>query len=70
LVYINGNVEGDISVYRLSLGPSAIVFGNVTCQQIEMSSSAKFTGQLNVSPTIVIPGDSEEESKDLISEQL
>lgn len=61
LVYINGVVEGDISVYRLSLGPQAVVKGNILCQQIEMINGAQINGKLNISPQTEIP--SEEDSE-------
>lgn len=69
-MYINGTVDGDICVYKLSLGPNAVIRGNITCQQIEMSSSAKINGNLNISPSLQINNDFDEEiSKDLIPDQ-
>lgn len=71
LVYVNGTVDGDICVYRLSLGPNAVIRGNITCQQIEMSGTAKIQGNLNISPTVQIRNDYDEEStKELIHDQL
>lgn len=67
LVYINGKVQGDITVHKLSLGPKAEVTGNITCQQIEMSSQAKVNGNLKISPSTEIP---DEDNLEVMKEMI
>jgi len=51
IAYIDGKVKGDIFVENVYIGPNAIVFGNVTCKSIQVSSTARIFGLLDVSAT-------------------
>lgn len=55
LAYIDGKVEGNIYVHALELGPHANVCGNIMCRRIVIAGHAKYTGDLNVSPSNSIP---------------
>lgn len=55
LAYIDGKVEGNISVHALELGPHANVCGNILCKRIVIAGHSNFTGELNVSPSNIIP---------------
>lgn len=55
LAYVDGKVEGDISVNALELGPHANVCGNILCKRIVIAGHAKFSGELNVTPSNIIP---------------
>lgn len=68
-VYINGKVEGDITVERLALGPAAVVTGNISCRSIEMTGKAQILGQLNVSPNLILPNDNSTNQSHLIEDQ-
>jgi cytoskeletal protein CcmA (bactofilin family) len=66
LVYINGLVEGDISVFQLCLGPQAVIKGNILCRELEMVNGAQLSGMLNISPQAEIPT---EMTNDLVFEE-
>lgn len=49
VAYIDGKLKGDIFVENVSLGPNAIIFGNITCKSIQISPTARLSGLLDVS---------------------
>lgn len=55
MAYIDGKVEGNVSVNHLELGPNAFIYGNIFCKKLHMSGTSKLIGDMNVNPTNDIP---------------
>ncbi len=50
--FVDGKIVGDIHVGSLSIGPNAVIYGDITCQTISIRKGSTIVGRVKTSQTM------------------